>query len=331
MNKSGFNNIRFSVEFWVSAGLAVIIALATPFLTKDAVVSILGDKILVIVVFFLLGWSIVLLVRLKKKDTTISEMDYERIITTIHPNFQTYAKFRLDEIKRFIDGFKSKRTGRLPRFDYYHHLNDNVNLVVKGDAIWACSTFLENEWNSNDDDERTLMRNFRRADERGVETQRIFIFRNERLLKPNAPVPGADISDSDFPEDYYTIKNLLPYLKGEVYKCTRSFAIGKTEYEQLTDKQKSLLGDGFCAFYRKMTDDTFFFYDTPTDEAEKRLGDGEILFDTDIIREIKELFDMIVGSKRELKDYIFDQGNANENARTYLSNNGIKPSQQPET
>jgi hypothetical protein len=300
-------------KFWVQIALVLITLFLAPFLTEEVITKIFGNSLFIVVLVGVAIWVISIVIYKTRKS------DFERLIKTIPPELKCYAEARHKEYQYFIKGFKDMRTGKLPKYDYYAILNDSVKRTTQRDLIWACSSCLENEWDENDDNERTLMHNFKSADDRGVFTKRIFILKNNEL-RPT----GSDFSD----KTYLPLKNLSSYIKGVDYPYTTSYAIGITDYNNLTQRQQDLLGNGFCAFDFNTPKDTFFIYDTPTEtKSSPDLGMGEIIFNESRIEEIRELFNTLTKGKT-LKEFVFEKVgdryvNLNAEAVHFLEENDI--------
>lgn len=269
---------------------------------------------------------------LVKIDEDIKLEEVMKSYNSIHPELKPYAETLLRKFKQNIEDVfvKDKRTGKLEIFDYYETLYKNIkNGIKNGGRIWACSTLLNNEWDPADRYEQDLMTLFIKADQNNVHTDRIFVFKNDKLLNPEGPVPPGNIPDEKFLEgfkEYVTIKNLLPYMIDKSighlyhYPNTSSYVIDKRVYEVNRD----YLRDGFCAFeFGGKNKRNVFIRDTSIDKVDDKELCGEILFDQEKINDIKEKFSVLIGavSKMSLRDYVLR--NCNENARKFLEQNGV--------
>lgn len=308
-------------EFGIGIGVSIVSFYLLP--EQAAVITVLYSSILVFKnsLYFSLkyidlhkGNSI-----LEKIDRKIQLEDVMKLYNTIRPELKSFAKTEMNNFNKRIKLFsEGQRTGKLDQPTYYDSLIKYVKKTKKGDSIWACSTFLDEEWDGSiNPREEHLMREFEAADQRGVTSTRLYIFNDEddKSLQPNS----SDVNSNIF------IKNLLPYLNKDKYPNTSSFAIGRRDYDTLTEQQKKIIGEGFCAFdYADPRITNIFTADTVVDSpntSKKRIICGEVLVNEDEINDTKELFNKTQSLRRTLKEYVFLI--ANNNAKVYLQNEGF--------
>jgi hypothetical protein len=254
---------------------------------------------------------------LEKIDNKINLDNIMQSYNNISYELKPYAEKKLKEFSDYISILtEEQRTGELDKVEYYNSMYRYIDKTREKDNMWALSTGLDSEWDTSDSFEARLMQKFKEADQRGVKTNRIYIFKNDCKFK----------TDSNDSRSYHNLDLLLPYLSKNEYPNTTSYAIGKSVYDKLTKQQKDLMGNGFCAFY--YADDSVknvLVRDSCIDlgQDNKEIS-GEILFDDIEIQKIKKLFNELTNVKVLLKEFVLK--NANDNAKVYLQSKGIEQS-----
>lgn len=256
---------------------------------------------------------------LEKIDNKIQLEEVMKLYNTIRPELKSFAKTEMNIFKKKIKRFSDEqRTGKLDQPTYYDSLIDYLKDTKEGDVIWACSTFLDEEWDGDANPrEEHLIREFELADQRGVKSIRLFIFNkeNEKALNP----PDSNNSSNEF------IENLLPYLIEEEFPNTFSYAMGQSEYDSLSNEQKKVIGEGFCAFdYADSNKTNIFIADTVANASNlsnKRVICGEVLVNEDEIKDTRELFNKTKSLRRTLKQYVVLKSNSY--AKDYLKRKGV--------
>jgi hypothetical protein len=236
---------------------------------------------------------------------------------SISYELKPYAEKKLNEFNNSISILmEEQRTGELDKVTYYNSMCRYIDKTHGKDRMWALSVGLAPEWDPNDPFEATLMEKLEEADQRGVKTNRIYIFEDSSIFK----------TDNNNAKSYYYLDLLLPYLFNNGYPNTTSYAIGKNVYDNLTDQQKNLMGNGFCAFcYIGDSVKDVLVRDSCVDlgHNNKEIR-GEILFNNEEIQKIKNLFDDLTSVIVLLKEFVFS--NANDSAKKYLQRKGITQS-----
>lgn len=256
---------------------------------------------------------------LEKIDNKIQLEEVMKLYNTIRPELKPFAKAEMYRFKNKIKQFSNEqRTGKLDQPTYYDSLIKYLKDTKEGDVIWACSTFLNEEWDYDANPrEEHLIREFKLADKRGVKSKRLFILKkeNEEALNP----PDSNDNSNKF------IKNLLPYLIKEEFPNTSSYAMGQSEYDSLSNEQTKVIGQGFCAFEYADTNKTnIFVADTvvnASNSSNKRVICGEVLVNEDEIKDALELFDKTKSLRKTLKEYVVQTSNSY--AKDYLKRKGV--------
>ena len=228
--------------------------------------------------------------------------------------YKSYGKVFLDNFRENMNLLvQEKRTGQLDKVDYYNSLRSYLLDLKKGDSVWACSTFLDGEWDETDKEEKLLMQVLLTVDNKGVTTKRLFIVKDLSVF----------VCETSQEQDCKAIKNLLKYLDGETYPNTESVAISQEAVEKiLNPQQKRLINLGFCAFkYKNDEDKRILVRDSCLDMGDQSDIQGEIVFNPQIIQKTYEVFEHCCDCASPLKEFIFS--NTNQNGVTYLNSKGI--------
>lgn len=269
---------------------------------------------------------------LNKIDKDIQLEEVMKSYNSIQPELLPYAQKHLEKFQHDIKEVfaRDKRTGKLQIRRYYEILYKYILDIIGKGNIWACSSLFDNEWDPTDNYEEKLMELFVEADKKGVKTNRIFIFKNEKLLNPEGKIPDLGISDEKFIKEYseyVTLKNLIPYMIEKEnngiyhYPNTKSYVVEKKDWQG----NKEFLGDGFCAFeYNDKDKKDMFIRDTSVDKVDDQELCGELLFDEEKIKATKKAFNELINAHSidNLREYVLK--NANANAKNFLAMYGIK-------
>ena len=250
---------------------------------------------------------------LENIDKKLVDDKVMRAYREISCELKPFAEKKLEDLNKCITILtKEHRTGELDKVTYYTSMYKYVDKTRENDKMWALSTGLDNEWDTNDPFEARLVQKLKEADQRNVNTSRIYFISNDNIFK----------TDKNDPRSYYHLNLLLPYLSETDYPNTTSFAIGKLVYDNLTKQQTELMGRGFCAFdYADESVKDVLVRDIVEQKTKEICG--EILFDRQEIQKIRKLFDDLTSVRMLLKKYVFD--NANSDAIVYLQRKGIVP------
>lgn len=234
-----------------------------------------------------------------------------RTYSEIPEELKPFARNHLETFNASIIKLKDEqRTGELDTANYYNYLTNYVRSTKKGDNIWALSSFLPSEWDETNQYEAVLMDEFLKADQRGVMTNRLYIFNNEKLFIANKKEPNS----------FCTLNQLLPYIKKDKYINTNSYAMGQSTYDNLTSHQKKLLGLGFCAFDFE-DGKTVLVRDVCADLGNIQEIRGEILFNDNIIKGIKDIFNIFSKELLSLNSFIFKH--INDEAKDFLVKSNV--------
>ena len=232
---------------------------------------------------------------------------YLEIPEQLKPFGRTHLKTFESNIKKLKE---EQRTGELSQASYYEYLTGYVRNLKKEDKIWALSSFLDSEWDDNNQFEAALMNEFLLADDRGVETVRLYIFHDESIFK----------CDENNIESFNSLKLLLPYLQDNSYVNTTSYAINRDTYLSLDEDQKKILGLGFCAFDLHEQDDVLV-RDVCADLGNTQEIRGELVFNPEMIHSIKQIFHIYAKETFLLKQYVKSKCNAA--GKQFLRDNGV--------
>ena len=188
-----------------------------------------------------------------------------------------------------------------------------LSKLKKGDSVWACSTFLDGEWDETDAEERLLMQELLSVDKRGIPTKRLYIIKDVTVFQVSK-------------DNCRVLKNLLKYLDGSTYRNTESVAILQSDVDDiLQPQQKRLINLGFCAFkYKEEGVNEILVRDSCLDMGDQTDIQGEIVFSPSLVQKTYEVFAHCCECSTPLKQFIF--ANTNEIGIAYLEANGIKNS-----
>ena len=250
------------------------------------------------------------------KDTLkIIEIDdiYKQVLN-LPEEYKNYGDMFLSNFRENMNLLVHEgRTGQLDKIDYYTSLRSYLSKLKKGDSVWACSTFLDGEWDETDAEERLLMQELLSVDKRGIPTKRLYIIKDVTVFQVSK-------------DNCRVLKNLLKYLDGSTYRNTESVAILQSDVDDiLQPQQKRLINLGFCAFkYKEEGVNEILVRDSCLDMGDQTDIQGEIVFSPSLVQKTYEVFAHCCECSTPLKQFIF--ANTNEIGIAYLEANGIKNS-----
>lgn len=96
----------------------------------------------------------------KQMDTITDAIQYESVMKLYLEIPEQLKAFGSTHLKTFESNIKKlkeeQRTGELSQANYYEYLTGYVRSLKKADKIWALSSFLDSEWDNNNQYEAAL-------------------------------------------------------------------------------------------------------------------------------------------------------------------------------
>lgn len=228
-----------------------------------------------------------------KLDETVRKAlaEEEHFRQFILPMFQT----AYSQIELFLS---DKRTGALEMKVYYDEL---LKLAEKAKnnkevaEIWALSSLLGGEYDTEDPFEKTWLAKMQELDKLKIKTRRLFLVRAEdaELLKCTEVNGSIEIQ----------LKKLLRYCaKNTQYKNTKSYAFLYSRVN-LEDIEK-LIGPGFFAVTFSDTGESTMIRDVSLDDVHSNALGGEVDFNTERIRNAKNAWNGYINFSDSLIEYL---------------------------
>lgn len=322
-------HIPLIINLSITIGLGLLVALLPESTSIGIRLSVLAINMVALfsVLQFFIGQKVTGLE--KKIDdieryVSISEL-YKKILKLEDDRERKFHLNNLNVIEEKINKLiKEGRSGGLAKSDYYSELH-NVAELMKEDfekckdkrkykgEIWAMSFWQDDEWDKNSNSyEDGWIRELEELDKLGIKTMRVAVMTYKKALLKHKNVGDGET-------------NLINKLVDNCHASRIRKNTATLFVDDIDKKIKDIVGKGFFAV-KLDNKELSLIRGVSLDNLEDSLLEGELVFNSEQVRKIREAWESCLKIGKKPEEYFFNQykaGGIGEEIKTEMVKKGL--------